>query len=134
MDPYGPFYGENISKWSQNGPKNGPKMAQTQLWLFRLRGVLVHIQWRWPRAARKRPETRSLVALKNNGAAEVRSTGAPAGCPTPNASVSSLSPDELPDPNICSPEKNISLLTADTHISYTSTIHGLDLHTLQQQS
>ena len=32
------------------------------------------------------------------------------------------------------PWKNISLLTADTHISYTSTIHGLDLHTLQKQS
>jgi hypothetical protein len=109
------------------------QFAQTQLWLFRLRGVLVHIQWRWPQAARKRPELLGLVALKKRC-----SWGAKYGCTRrmSNTKRICLIPVSwrVARSEHLLPWKNISLLTADTHISYTSTIHGLDLHTLQKQS
>lgn len=96
------------------------QFAQTQLWLFRLRGVLVHIQWRWPQAARKRPELLGLVALKKRCG-----WGAKYGCTRrmSNTKRICLIPVSwrVARSEHLLPWKNISLLTADTHISYTWT-------------
>ena len=106
-----------LQKWT--------KFAQTQLWLFRLRGVLVRTRWRWPLARR------AGVSLRAAGAAEVQSTGAPAGCPTPNASVSSLSPGDWraeEHPN-SSPDYSQQIHTSTVHQLYRAYIY-----TLQKQS